>query len=678
MSTHGRDKHRYDLMARLMPSMVGACCMFSTCMVFANGHPDDEVAIFRFTDFEGHVALNYRGDKQIISSGASSSTEKRTSFEEEVFLLGHAYMYHPKFLNMDLGIGPVFVQSDYETDAGSSSIDTSEFNLLARLRFLEDKPYPLYLYYEKDYPTVELTLTDTFRQQNEKYGFDFQLKQPLLPFQVSVGASQLKTKGEGFIYRNDDIIDERIVRLDIPTGVDGYTRITYNENDLVSNYSYQQQPVQTTKINTDTTTLDSRIYLGDKNEFQLSNLLSHVKQEFARSYEEIRYDPELRWTHSKDLESYYRLHYLNNDQVTVETTNYGAETGFRYTVSDMTNVDAEIHAVSEETTGLTQENYGISGHATHNRLYSFGELNLSGGWSYNLYDRVAPSSVPITNLELDMVGTIPQFLPQNNIILSTIVATRVADNTILTNVGSVCGADPNSFIAITIDARTQVQLCNVPAGDIIRVSFDYEYDPGGTVAYSSLIQTYQANLRLYEYSNFYVKFQDRSSDVISGTPTVPLDESRNTQFGARFDYPIYESLSLGGELVYEEENGTTFSFKRDSIDAYVEFGVFNGTARVSSRRVTVDYLNSDEDIDLTRYALRFRIRPWNRFSLTADISDQEDTGGSTYQHIWIESLVLEWRVRKLILLGEARRTEEEYGATNRDRSIVKISLRREF
>ena len=61
-----------------------------------------------------------------------------------------------------------------------------------------------------------------------------------------------------------------------------------------------------------------------------------------------------------------------------------------------------------------------------------------------------------------------------------------------------------------------------------------------------------------------------------------------------------------------------------------------------------------------------------------DLSDEEDTGGGDRRRSQIKSLQADWRVRKFMLRGEARFVTDEYAGIERDRSLIKLTLRREF
>jgi len=666
-------KQRFALYA------IVSFCLFITGGLHTTACAEDEIAVIKFTDVEGHIELRYREDEQTIGQSGSSSTEKRATAEEEIFLLTHGYIYHPKFLNMDLGFGPLFTQSDLESSFGSASDDSSEYNFLARLRFLEEKPYPLTLFYERDHPSVSLTLTDRFQQKSEKYGFNFQLKEPVLPFTLSIGASQHQTEGEGFDIRIDDTTEQKFVRADIPMGKDGYGQLVYNLTDITSRSGFRSEPITSSQIKTEATSFDSRVFLGENNQFNFRNYLSYVEQSNVRPYKEFRYTPELRWTHSEDLESFYRLGYLNSEQITVETTNYNASTGFRLKLSDNTNLNADFHGEDNTTTGLNSNSYGVAGTLNHKKKFSFGTLSLSGGWNYDEFDRQTTMTVPV-DFQVNFIGTTAQFLPHDNIILSTIRVARIFNGTeIPLTVGIETGCIASIDILVrTIGTRTQVENCNGATDGDITTRMEYNYDPGGTVAYSRYVQSYQANLNLYQYSNLYVHWRESKSDVNSGTPTFPLDESTNTQVGANFDYPFNETVTLGGEAVYEDENGTQVSYLRKAVDSYMLVRFFSGTVRFGDRRVVIDYANTTEDVELIRQSIQFNFRPWNLFSFTAELSDEEDTGGSITRRTKIRAINADWRLRKLIMRGELRMIEEKYGTNNRDRSLIRVSVRRNF
>jgi hypothetical protein len=662
----------------------GAYRMCAAAVIYALGLPvyaANTVTPFRLTGIEGHVELRYREDEQVNGVGGVTSRENRRSNEQEIFLLTHSYVYHPNFLKMDLGIGPVFSQYNLDTSLGSVSDETTEYNLLARLHFLDEKPYPLLLYYERDNPTVALTVTDRFQQKSERYGFDFKLREPVLPFTLSLGASRHSTDGQGFDLRIKDEIDQATIRAQMSFDRDGYGQFVYNTTDARSETGFLTSPVVTTNTRTDNYTFDSRLYYGDHNQIQLSNYLTYTEQSGVRPLKQWRYTPELRWSHSNDLESFYRLNYSSSDQVTVSSRDIGASGGFRYKKSDNTNITGEVHTNETNGTGLDLTNYGASGSVAYKKEYSFGVLNLSAGLTADYYDRNATTMVPVVDLLLDLIGTAPQFLPHNNIDRATIRVFRVfsggSQTELTVGVDTVCDGTIDILVT-SIDARTTIENCNGAIDGNIQVSVSYNYDPGGTVTFTNFAQAYQANLQIYQNYNLYMRYHDNNPNVIAGTPSQQLSESRNTQVGARVDYPLYKSLRVGGEVKYEKEDGNIYSFTEDSAELHAQFGVFNGLVYASTRRVNTDYAGAIDDIEFTRNSLQFRARPWNRVGINANISDEEELRGTTLRKTRMELLSIEWRLRRLIMQAEARHVRNTFGTSERERSLIKLTIRRDF
>ena len=79
-------------------SRCGGLCglaAIAVCMpMFARGQV--EIAPFRLTGIEGNVSLRYTSDGLFTGSNSGGKTrEVRSSFEEELYILTHSYVYHP-------------------------------------------------------------------------------------------------------------------------------------------------------------------------------------------------------------------------------------------------------------------------------------------------------------------------------------------------------------------------------------------------------------------------------------------------------------------------------------------------------------------------------------------------------------------------------------------------------
>ena len=88
-----------------------------------------EVAPYRMTGVEGNITLRYLGDEQTSSgNGVVQPHEKRATFQEELNIFTHGYVYHPNFLKVDVGGGPMQVQNRLDTNAGSNRSDDTDTN----------------------------------------------------------------------------------------------------------------------------------------------------------------------------------------------------------------------------------------------------------------------------------------------------------------------------------------------------------------------------------------------------------------------------------------------------------------------------------------------------------------------------------------------------------------------
>ena len=228
--------------------------------------------------------------------------------------------------------------------------------------------------------------------------------------------------------------------------------------------------------------------------------------------------------------------------------------------------------------------------------------------------------------------------------------------------------------------KTLVRRLITPINDQDRTfSVDYAYETGGSAVYSILDQHVQASLTLYRYYNIYVRYRDSAQTLISGAPTLPLNSVRNTSYGARADTPLPSGILVGGEVTYEYDREDISPYDRRDYLAYLQFPLpFLSTLRLSGRRTEVDYLYASQRVELTGYIAQLNSRPWYRTLLTAEASYDEDTGGSLLRQTWSRALMAEWQIRQMTLRAEGRYTSEALGDAERDRTMVRMLLRRDF
>jgi len=642
----------------------------------------EDVAPFRLTGIDGYAAINYLSDTERRGDGGTTSKLAIATLQEEVFLNTHSYFYHPNFLKMDLGGGPLFVQDRYEVDGVINRESSDLYSLVGRLSFLEQKPYPFAVYYEHLNPTVTTSLTQSFTQTNTKTGATFSLREPLSPVLVDTEVFHQRSEGRSTTYVVDDDNEQASVRLSSNFGADGYGQLFYQLNRLQSASGNPDLPILSTQVESRTASFDGRFLFGAQRELTYTqaigmNTLSFVRPGFLVEREDFRFSPDLRWQHSDSLTSFYNYSLYKSNETTVaattvEATNQTARAGLANRVSDRLSATADVHARDDRITGLELRSYGAGVQGGYTRPWEDAVLRLNAGLIYDQSDREATAAlINVTGESITLVDAIPVTLAQEFIDTATI---RVF------NLSRTQEYTLTDYRIIVIGSRTQIQ--RLATGTILdgqTVLVDYAFQTGGSAGFRYLSQSYLASLTLYRYYTVYTRYFDADYRLTSGAPTLPLNSSRNTLYGLRVDQPLVSGATAGVEAMFERQEEEISSYRRQSYDAYLQLPVWARTStRLSARRLFVEYANSPEDVDLTGWTLQLGANLWTYTSLTAETTYEEDTGGSLPRVIVRDSLGIEWRFRQLSIRGEGQYIREEQGTFERDRTVFRLTARREF
>lgn len=668
-------------------------CVAGLALGFPGACFAEDIAPFRLTGIEGYASIGYLSDSETTgTSGGPASTYAISNMQEEIFINTHSYFYHPNFLKMELGGGPLGVQNTTELNGVGRKDNELLYNLTGRLNFLEQKSTPLEVYYEHLNPTVTTGLTQSFILTNTRHGATFSVREPLSPVLIVADAFRLHSEGRNATYVVNDDIEQASLRLSTALGVDGYGQLSYQVNHQFSQGGNLDLPILPTSIENHTASFDSRSQLGDKREFVLTNFLNYNTLTYERTdstlaLENFRFSPDLRWQHSETLSSFYNYNLYKSSEDTVntmiETTNQSVRTGLVHRDADRLSVTADVHGDGNQTTGLSQSSYGAGLQASYMQPWKNTVLRLSAGASYDQKDRVAAAAlIYVIGERIQLIDGIPVTLAQEYIDTGTI---RVFN---LARTQEYCpdviplpaGCTVADYRIIVIGSRTQIQ--RLATGNILdgqEVLVDYAFQTGGTAGFNVFDQNYQVSLTLYRNYTTYVRYHDVSYHLTSGLPTLPLNPLRNTLIGLRFDQPFLQEYTLGGEVMFERQDEEVSPFRRESYDAYLQLpSFFRVYSRFSGQRVFVDYLNSSEDVNLTRWAIQLRSNPWAYTSLTAEASYEEDIGGTLRRATTRDTIGLEWRIRQLLVRAEGGYSRELQGAFERDRTVIRISARRDF
>lgn len=652
--------------------------LFLLLVTLSPGVYAEEIAAYKLTEIEGYVGLRYRYDGDLTQQvSGPKSKETRSIFEEEVHILSHGYVYHPNLLKVDLGAGILFNQEELQTVSGSAEHDDTLYELNARLIFLEEKPYPLTLFYDKSHPSVALNVTDVFVQENEKYGMNFSLRQPVSPVTLNYEAYKQSTNGNSFTQIVDNTNTYQTLNANTNLKNGGYASLSYTKNRQKSMSGSKSLPIQPFNVTTKTTDLNTRLIFGKQRNINFNLIATQTTQTQDRDLKELRVSPYLTWQHSKDFNSYYRYSLLEREQSSFKSQDSSIATGLNYKWNKNLYSNAELHFNENKATGLKLNNIGVSGSVTYEHKLAIGLLQFNVGLNYDNYDRVVTSQsslVTVTDADYTLSGTTSVTLALAYIDILSIVVKRKDTNEVLTK-------DVDYVVVEITDKQTQIQKINPALPASLDVLVTYDYDPGGSAAYNSLGQSYRTSLQFNDYFTAYLKYRDRQHNLKSGLPTLSLNSSDTSSYGLRVNYPFPTDIDLtvGGEIFSEEHNENISSYEKSSADIFMKVAFpYSSNLHLSMRRLQVDNLFSSEDVDLTGYMLRLRSSPAHRLTLLLQLSNDKNTGGSIPSQNRNISLTGQWRIRKLRLEFGVRKVTDTQSLIKHERTVFNVTLRRDF
>ena len=640
----------------------------------------EEIAVFRLTGVEGDIGIQYQTDEQTEGSvGESKTRNALTTTEEEVSFVTHSYVYHPKLLSIDLGAGLLYAQNEVETPAGSSEYDDSLYSLSAYLRFLEGKPYPFTLYYDKTTPSISASHGEKFIQENEKYGVNAALKEPILPFSINVEAFRQTQQGRGSTQIVDNTTEQVRWRAYRSFGDTGYSQLTYYTNTFVSENGLVGQAIEKRETKSESTSLDTDYSFGQERQVNFNSLISTYSEEGVLEREEFRFSPNLSWQHSQQTLSFYRFDYFETEVDKTETISKSTALGASSDLSEAVNVNGELHGDEMKTVGLENKSRGVSGTVRYKKPLSFGQFGFSAGGGYDKHSRDTNVQSIVRkgeSIRLDGLQKVALSFP------NVIAVTRVIHaNPDRQHILLVQGVDyeveiPASNIGLAYIRR--LGTINLESGESVLI--DYEYKTGGSVVYTSLSQHYHAQLDLYKYYSVFVSYSETDTEIKEGSPTIPVASVNYTRMGMRVDRPFFQDdLTIGGEANREEKEDDISPYVRKDYTAYIQARVMGDTQiRLSGQRSIQDNEFTTEDIDLRRQTARLTLHPWSRSSISFEVSNEKDTGSHIHRRIKTKALTARWQLRKLTLSIDGRSIVETHADYEREHNMFMARLNREF
>jgi len=666
---------------RLSLRRCAGALVIAFCLSWAVASPAqqiDDIAPFRLTNVEGTISARYSlYDQERYSTDSGGTFESRDTWEEEIWVMTESYVYHPGFLNMDIGGGPLLVQQQFDSTPGANSSNDALFNYLARFNFLDIKNYPFSLYAQRTHPSITTSLSGRFLSEMDEYGFNGFLSEPWSGASAQVDLSNRTSEGSGFGTVIDEEIDYGSFRFTQSYRGSDNLDLRYSDSTRNSRSGSPGLPIQESQIETRNSEIRALNRFGREDQVELIQNLRRLQQEVSvvdtSELDSITYVGDLRWNHDEDTRSLFG--YRLNDIKRTEADSNSSDILYRFSSQATDNLRYELGAdVSEvEQTGFRRRQPGAFGAMNYSRETGFGSFGLGGSVRFERSDQEATEEeIPVIDEFVVLEGTTPVDLANDFVITGTVVITNVANTQTF-----IEGLD---YRLVTIGNITSVQRLvdgNIADGQAVLVS--YRFLSGGTAEYDSIISSASANIGFLGYFNAFMRYSERDFDLVSGEPATPLNSYRTLEVGLDGDFPLWRSWRLGGQVRHMDQREDISPQVRDTLDLNLQgevFGTFG--IRLATSFAEVDIENSDEDISLVNYRLGINTRFWRGTSLDYEASYLEDDGGSLLRKQLQHRFSFRWGYRQMRFALRAQLIDDTLGVSRQDYTQVTAELTRAF
>jgi hypothetical protein len=667
-------------MRNIIPTCTALALMLPVCAAHSQ-----EIAPFRLTDFWAYLELKYRVDEIDNRSTGVETNIDDTRFQIELGGSSTSYVFHPKLLQMHISGSLLSDRQNIAreqillpaaaAELSRSSRESLLVNLNARLQFLKDKPYPTTISYLRDNPIVSTGLEGSFTQETERLGFDFQLRD-ILPLDLSFHASQNWSFGESL----DRVVDNNIERVSVnakKTFTPGNRMLLEYETSVQeSRNGDPRRPIQETIRETDRLLLTTNNLLGDEDQVRIDQTTSIIRRD-EPEVTDISFSPVLRWVHNSKWESIYRyrLSQTERPQSDFENKMEALSASLNYSPSTMfTGVVRAEFDRSDDAGRLSQNARGLSGQANIKHDSSAGQLNMSLGLGYRLDDRVSQSPrVIIEEESVTFVGAAPIPLSRDFVVAETVVVRNAT--------GTQTYIEGIDFLLTEVGSTTRIE--RIISGSILdgeTVLVDYEAETGGTFEFSEINQSVSANFRFAKFHNVFFRYYNSRQNLQSGSPTLPFNSVEAFEIGLREQIPLRSSgAQISGEARYRRQDEDINPYDQTSVSLSVH-APLSSKVKMSasvSRSITDNFL-SPEDSDLTAVNANLTWQPRVNFSIRAEGTYDEDTGGTILRSNTRWRMTAQWRVRKISLRLDTWYKKQIQGDLDNDHYQFWVQIRRDM
>lgn len=652
----------------------------------------EEIAPFRMTSFDGYATTRYVSDQQTSvqslsatpgAAGRSTSSQGSSGFRTDVFVNGHGYVFHPNFLSLDIGGGPVVDMQRMSTDSyGQTSASATLFNLSTRASLLRGKPISGNIYFDHLNPTLTVAPGEVIAQENTRFGFDAGVTSALSPLPVRVAYASTHVAGQGATRKLDDTVEQFSLNTSRSFGALGSTQMQYQQSRQASYSGNLALPIQASTSETQGLNFDTRLQFGSERQHDFTQLFSSNNRQYTvggnglpkQSDMNVLFD--LRSRPARQLGTYGTLQYLTSEQGVVNSRTQVMAGGLNWTPGNAWEAGLGLRGERNKSTDFEVSTRSLDSHLKYRQEILSGIFQSGYSLHYEQRDQLASAaSSSVVSESLDIAIT-PLALARQHILISSI---RVLNPT-RTQV-YVEGID---YRVTVLGYETRLERTigtSIPLGEQVLV--DYSYDTGGSYSLNQLDQNFNASWGVSRFFNVFYRRYDASPRLSGGTASFQLNEVQSDIFGARGEWPFrfLVPMTVGGSFEREDRMETIAPFRRESQDIFLQtdesfFGM--GNYRLSARKLRVKYQSFGQDVDITGYDFRSWNRRWFNVDVSMVTSYERDDGGLIPRKRMDNSLNAQWRERKLSINLNYVASKESQGDFRRDRQMLNLLLRRDF
>ncbi|MBD5803521.1 hypothetical protein AZOA_29610 [Azoarcus sp. Aa7] len=646
-----------------------------------------EIAPFRITGIEGHAAVRSYADEAVTDPGggggrAAASSQAHNELRSEVFVMSHSYIFHPNFLVLDVGGGPVYEIAGFANDGDKARSRATLYNFVGRASFLRGKPFSGSLFYEHLNPTVAVTAAESFRQENSRYGFDFALSGPEVTTPMRLEFVRTRSAGQGVQRVTDDRTDKLTLQLTRAHGELGATQLHYQAIEQESLSGSPNLPIQSSTSTNHAFNVDTRLQFGSERQHEFTQLFSYGSRRYvvggdampAQQDANLLLDVRLKPSPSFSGFGSWHLSYADNGMLASKTQSVAS--GVTWLPRPQLEGDFGLRAEDSRSGPFAMDSRGLDGALRYRLPMPVGELLASYSVRFDRRNQHAGAAQADAIGERLILGSSTTTLAHMHIVRTSVILSNANRTQVF--------VEDIDYRLNTVGDETRVQRLvggNIVDGEPLLA--DYAYDTGGTFAHDVADQTANLNWRLSRYLSTFLRDSRSSPTVTSGTPGFAPEALHSTLYGVRADFPLQLGIAMtvGGNVERERVRETANPLTRASDELYLDtdealFGL--GNVGISLRRLRVDYDGAAGDVDLAGYGLRFWTRRWFGIDLSFTRNEERDTGGPFRQHRSNDAINAQWRQREFTTTARLLRSRETQGDFERAHWMFQLTARRDF